>query len=62
MKSSSQFFEDIFYRQTWWVVLLAPLSWIFFILVVIRRAFQTQINPNPSLKVPVIVIGNINIG
>jgi len=43
-------------------VLLAPLSWIFFILVVIRRTFQTQINPNPSLKVPVIVIGNINIG
>jgi tetraacyldisaccharide 4'-kinase len=62
LKSSSQFFEDIFYRRTWWVVLLAPLSWIFFIIVVIRRIFQTKINPSSSLKVPVIVIGNINIG
>lgn len=62
MRSSSQFFEDIFYRRTWWVVLLVPFSWIFFISVVIRRIFQTQINPNPSLKVPVIVIGNINTG
>ena len=62
MKSSTQFSKDIFYRRTWWVVLLAPLSWIFFILVVIRRIFQSQINPSPSLKVPVIVVGNINIG
>ena len=43
-------------------MLLAPLSWIFFIIVVIRRIFQTKINPSSSLKVPVIVIGNINIG
>jgi tetraacyldisaccharide 4'-kinase len=62
LKSSTQFSKDIFYRRTWWVVLLAPLSWIFFILVVIRRIFQSQINPSPSLKVPVIVVGNINIG
>lgn len=62
LKSSTQFSKDIFYRRTWWVVLLAPLSWIFFILVVIRRIFQSQINPSSSLKVPVIVVGNINIG
>lgn len=48
---------------TFWHFLLLPISWLFLILVFIRKFFyQIGLLRSQNLSVPVIVIGNINIG
>jgi len=54
--------EEIFARRSGWSVFLAPFSWVFYALVAARRIFQTKINSNPHLAVPVVIVGNITIG
>ncbi|MFC1750387.1 tetraacyldisaccharide 4'-kinase [Pseudomonadota bacterium] len=40
-----------------------PFSWLFYSLVVIRRAlYKARILPSQSVPVPVIVVGNISVG
>lgn len=46
-----------------WHILLIPLSWIFGALVVIRATlYKIGILKSTRLRVPVIVVGNINVG
>ena len=54
-------------KETWsrrfgLAILLTPLSWLFCILVFLRRLYQCKLAPNSPLNVPVIVIGNISVG
>ncbi len=45
------------------VLILVPLSWVFSVLVALRRRFyQCGILKSHALAVPVIVVGNINMG
>lgn len=50
-------------RLTWLTVLLLPLSWLFGVLVVLRRAlYRAGLLRREHLPVPVIVVGNISVG
>ncbi|MEH6469249.1 MAG: tetraacyldisaccharide 4'-kinase, partial [Porticoccus sp.] len=60
--SISTFLEQAWYRHSSWVLLLVPLSWLFRAVVAVRRYYQQKVKPNPSLSVPVIVVGNISVG
>ncbi|MEH6467801.1 MAG: tetraacyldisaccharide 4'-kinase, partial [Porticoccus sp.] len=60
--SISTFLEQAWYRRSSWVLLLVPLSWLFRAVVTVRRYYQQKVKPNPSLSVPVIVVGNISVG
>jgi len=59
--------ESWFQRQwagfTCWHILLVPLSWLFGIIVFLRRfLYKSGLLKSYRLKAPVIVVGNINIG
>jgi len=59
--------ESWFQRQwagfTCWHILLVPLSWLFGIIVFLRRfLYKSGLLKSYRLKTPVIVVGNINIG
>ena len=54
--------EELLARRSGWSFFLTPFSWIFYVLVAARRVFQTKINSNPPLAVPVVIVGNITIG
>ncbi|MEH6529557.1 MAG: tetraacyldisaccharide 4'-kinase, partial [Porticoccus sp.] len=60
--SISNFLEQAWYRHSSWALLLIPLSWLFRAVVTVRRYYQQKVKPNPSLSVPVIVVGNISVG
>jgi tetraacyldisaccharide 4'-kinase len=60
--SISTLLEQAWYRRFSWALLLLPLSWLFRAVVAVRRYYQQKIKPNPSLNVPVIVVGNISVG
>lgn len=64
MKTLSDWFERIWYRRErrdWLVViLLLPLSLVFYCLTTLRRYFLKQ--KQAHLSVPVIVVGNISVG
>lgn len=50
-------------RYTAWHILLLPVSWLFFLISKLRRAFyKLGLLSTQQLPVPVIVIGNINVG
>ena len=55
--------ERHWYRLTPLHILLLPVSYIFRLLVVLRRAFYRHgIFSSEKLPVPVIVVGNISVG
>jgi tetraacyldisaccharide 4'-kinase len=55
--------EKSWYRGKWWNVWLLPLSAIFFVLSHARRLWFTKISlAKKNNSIPVIVIGNINVG
>lgn len=48
---------------TLWHVLLLPISWLFFVITACRRAlYQCGFLNSYRLPVPVVVVGNINVG
>lgn len=48
---------------TYWHMLLLPISWLFWLLSALRRFFyRVNIFKSYRLAVPVIVVGNINVG
>ncbi|MGZ8984489.1 MAG: tetraacyldisaccharide 4'-kinase [Methylotenera sp.] len=48
---------------TLWHILLIPLSWLFFVITHVRKSlYQTGWLKSYRLAVPVVVIGNINVG
>ena len=58
-----QWLESPWYRISPLVVLLFPLSCLFRVLVLLRRAlFFVKLLPTTRLPVPVIVVGNISVG
>jgi tetraacyldisaccharide 4'-kinase len=54
--------ERAWNRRFSWTLLLLPLSWLFRILVSLRRYYVTKLTLNSALKVPVVVVGNISVG
>lgn len=50
-------------RYTAWHILLIPISWLFFLISSLRKAFyKLGLLSVQQLSVPVIVVGNINVG
>ncbi|MGQ9425195.1 tetraacyldisaccharide 4'-kinase [Gilvimarinus sp. F26214L] len=49
-------------RHRWLATLLLPLSWLFRLLITLRRYYYHRIAPSASLPVPVVAVGNINVG
>ncbi|MEO8101103.1 MAG: tetraacyldisaccharide 4'-kinase [Betaproteobacteria bacterium] len=59
---------DAWFLREWqhnspWQILLRPLSWLFAVLVLLRRAlYRTGILKSERVRVPVIVVGNVTVG
>lgn len=49
-------------RWPWLSNLLLPLSWLFYLLIALRRRYYRSVAKPDALPVPVIVVGNINLG
>ncbi len=64
ISKSQVFFEKLWYRNTvWWLWLFFPFHWLLKLLAWLRRSFyQLGFFKSSKLVVPVIVIGNINVG
>ena len=59
----SRFIVECWYRGCVWLNLLRPLSWLFGMLVRLRRqAYASGRLPSQFLPVPIIVVGNITAG
>lgn len=55
--------DAYWYGSGGWMVLLAPLSWVFGLIAAVRRyAYGAGLLPVTRLPVPVIVVGNITTG
>jgi len=55
--------ERSWYQQKWWNFWLLPMSGLFFLLSHTRRLWLTQvIKAQKNNSIPVVVIGNINVG
>ncbi|GAB4507820.1 MAG: tetraacyldisaccharide 4'-kinase [Sulfuricaulis sp.] len=51
------------YRKTPLSILLLPLSWLYCLLILLRRGlYRLGVFPSVKLSVPVIVVGNITVG
>tara|TARA_R110000868_G_scaffold8205_3_gene42594 strand:- start:180200 stop:181177 length:978 start_codon:yes stop_codon:yes gene_type:complete len=54
---------DNWYRTNSLTVLLIPLSWLFYIVILLRRfCYRISLCRSQSFPVPIIVIGNITVG
>ena len=50
-------------RNSPWQLLLRPISWLFLLVVTIRRAaFRMGLLKSHSVSVPVVIVGNISVG
>jgi tetraacyldisaccharide 4'-kinase len=55
--------QDSWYRRSWITWFLLPVSWLFCLLVMLRRTlYRLGILQSQQLPVPVIVAGNISVG
>lgn len=55
--------EKSWYVNKWWNIWLLPLSLLFFLLSHARRLWLTRVfKPSKNNAIPVVVIGNINVG
>ncbi len=62
-QSFSRWLERQWYEHTPWQVVLRPFSWLFYILTAMRRlAYRLRLFKSLKLPVPVIIVGNINVG
>lgn len=56
-------FTNQWQRNTPWQILLRPVSWLFHLLVLLRRsAYRFSILKSCAVGVPVIIVGNISVG
>ena len=63
MNSIYQIINDQFYKKFSWIILLTPLSLLFFIFIQTRKYFYSiQLLKSFKLSRPVIIIGNITLG
>ncbi|MCB5190298.1 tetraacyldisaccharide 4'-kinase [Methylobacillus arboreus] len=59
----SRWLERQWYRRTAWQLVLRPFSWLFWILIGLRRlAYRLGLFKSLKLPVPIIIVGNINVG
>lgn len=59
----SNWFQAQWAAFTFWHILLLPLSWLFGIIVFLRKTFyRLGLIKSIRLSVPVIIVGNINVG
>ena len=50
-------------RHSLWQILLRPLSWLFALLVALRRlSFHSGLRRSTRIELPVIIVGNITVG
>ncbi|MFJ5447220.1 tetraacyldisaccharide 4'-kinase [Methylobacillus methanolivorans] len=62
-QSFSRWLERQWYEHTPWQIVLRPFAWLFYILTVLRRlAYRLRLFKSLKLPVPVIIVGNINVG
>ncbi len=64
MSVVSRLIQRHWQKPRWWLsLLLLPLSWLFAVVVGLRRfLYQKKIRPSQKLAVPVVIVGNINVG
>ena len=63
LKALADRIEQSWYHQKWWNVWLLPLSLLFFFISHGRRLWLAHINKAvKNNAIPVVVIGNINVG
>ncbi len=63
MRSIHQILNGQYYKKSTWILLLLPLSFIYFLIVFLRIwAYRNGILKSIKMNVPVVVIGNITIG
>ena len=64
ISGSQTFFENLWYRsKPWWLWLFLPIQLLLWLLVFIRRkCYSLGLIKSQKLNVPVVVIGNINVG
>lgn len=62
--ANSNILMDMWYskRKPWLSIVLLPVSCLFHLLIVLRRAYYRHIVRAEALPLPVIVVGNINLG
>jgi len=54
--------EKAWYKGTWWLYLLLPISWLFRLIAGIRKAWLVRGARQHKFAVPVVVIGNLTVG
>lgn len=54
--------QESWYSRAWWLQLLRPISWLFRVLVFVRRRIYLRHLSSRPASVPVIVVGNISVG
>lgn len=63
IKAIAERIEKSWYESKWWNVWLLPLSLLFFVISHSRRLWLTHVNKAvKNNDIPVVVIGNINVG
>ena len=63
MRSIHQILNRQYYKKSSWILLLLPLSFIYFLIISFRiYAYKIGIFKSIKMKVPVVVIGNITLG
>ena len=63
MKSIHEILNRQYYKKSSWILILIPLSFIYFIIIFFRNlAYKTGIFKSTKLNVPVVIVGNITIG
>jgi tetraacyldisaccharide 4'-kinase len=63
--SADGFFQQVWYdrRARWLALVLLPLSWLFGLIVAVRRAaYRVRILRSVAVVRPVVVVGNITVG
>ena len=56
-------FTKSWYLPQWWNFLLIPLSWVYHIVILLRRAlYQWGVFKQHSFPIPIIIVGNITVG
>lgn len=63
MLLSKEFIENIWYTKHPLIVLLLPLSWIYTLIITLRRlCYQSGLIAVNKIDAPVIIVGNISVG
>ena len=63
MRSIHEILNNQYYKKSSWILILLPLSYIYFLIIFLRSwSYKSGIFKTIKINVPVIIVGNINIG